>query len=144
MTRRRNGGSQQRSTVDEQIELRLVVPDADAVTLPVTFHYGIDDPYAVRAQFHGEGSDVEWVFARDLLAAGLDGMSGEGDVKVWPAPAMRPGIVLISLSSPDGRAVLEADSHDVRAFLDLSEQIVPMGAESDHLDLDAGLAGLVA
>jgi hypothetical protein len=51
---------------------------------------------------------------------------------------------MISLTSPDGQAVLEATSEDVRVFLDRTSQVVPDGEESAHLDLDAALSRLLA
>src|SRR5918912_1490995 len=104
--------------VEASVQLRLVVADADAVPLPVSLRYSATDPYAVRAVFSGDGMEVEWVFARDLL--------------------------MISLTSPDGQAVLEATAGDVRDFLDRTAAVVPDGEESAHLDLDAALARLLA
>ena len=51
-------------------------------------YYSGSDPYAVRMAFHvGTDEPVEWIFARDLLAAGIESRQGEGDVQVWPSPA---------------------------------------------------------
>ena len=50
-------------------------------------YYSGSDPYAVRMAFHvGTDEPVEWIFARDLLAAGIESRQGEGDVQVWPSP----------------------------------------------------------
>jgi len=50
-------------------------------------YYSGSDPYAVRMAFHvGTDEPVEWIFARDLLAAGIESRHGEGDVLVWPSP----------------------------------------------------------
>jgi hypothetical protein len=51
---------------------------------------------------------------------------------------------MISLTSPDGQAVLEATADDVRSFLDRTTAFVADGQESAHLDLDAALARLLA
>ena len=49
-------------------------------------YYSGKDPYAVRMAFHvGTDEPVEWIFARDLLAAGIESRQGEGDVQVWPS-----------------------------------------------------------
>ena len=49
-------------------------------------YYSGSDPYAVRMAFHvGTDEPVEWIFARDLLAAGIESRQGEGDVQVWPS-----------------------------------------------------------
>lgn len=129
--------------VEAAVQLRLVVADADAVPLPVTLRYSARDPYAVRAVFSGDGMEVEWVFARDLLRSGLSGPVGDGDVHVWPSWGTGRELLMISLTSPDGQAVLEASSRDVRSFLDRTTAVVPDGHESDHLDLDAELARLL-
>jgi hypothetical protein len=130
--------------VEAAVQLRLVVADADAVPLPVTLRYSATDPYAVRAVFSGDGMEVEWVFARDLLRAGLSTPTGDGDVHVWPSWGTGKELLMISLTSPDGQAVLEASAEDVRRFLDRTTLVVQYGDESQHLDLDAALARLLA
>lgn len=126
--------------VDTQLELRLVVPDAGTVPLTVALRYGTDDPFAVTAAFAGDGLTIEWVFARDLLIGGLEQPTGEGDVHVWPSWGSGRDLVLLSLTSPDGHAVLEADAADLRGFLQRTLDLVPAGQESAHLDIDADLA----
>lgn len=130
--------------VDSSVELRLVVPGADAVSLPVTLRYSAKDPYAVQALFAGDDVAVEWVFGRDLLVDSLDRPSGEGDVQVWPAVRGGARLVMISLSSPDGQAVLEGDAADIEAFLSRTLAMVPAGSESTLLDLDGEIAALLA
>jgi hypothetical protein len=130
--------------VEASVQLRLVVADADAVPLPVNLRYSATDPYAVRAVFSGDGMEVEWVFARDLLRHGLSNPTGDGDVHVWPSWGTGRELLMISLTSPDGQAVLEASADDVRSFLDRTTAVVPDGQESDFLDLDAALTRLLA
>jgi len=130
--------------VEAAVQLRLVVADADAVPLPVNLRYSATDPYAVRAVFSGDGMEVEWVFARDLLRQGLSNPTGDGDVHVWPSWGTGRELLMISLTSPDGQAVLEAGADDVRNFLDRTTAVVPDGQESDFLDLDAALSRLLA
>jgi hypothetical protein len=130
--------------VEAAVQLRLVVADADAVPLPVNLRYSATDPYAVRAVFSGDGMEVEWVFARDLLRQGLSNPTGDGDVHVWPSWGTGRELLMISLTSPDGQAVLEASADDVRNFLDRTTAVVPDGQESDFLDLDAALSRLLA
>src|SRR3569833_3433507 len=71
--------------VEASVQLRLVVADADAVPLPVSLRYSAADPYAVRAVFSGDGMEIEWIFARDLLRRGLSAPIGDGNVHVWPS-----------------------------------------------------------
>src|SRR4029078_13035736 len=63
----------------------LVSPDSAPVPVKVELTYDNRDPYAVQASFRtGQGTAVDWVFARDLLADGLMASSGTGDVRVQP------------------------------------------------------------
>ena len=130
--------------VESSVQLRLVVADADAVPLPVSLRYSSTDPYAVRAVFSGDGMEVEWVFARELLRTGLASPVGDGDVHVWPSWGTGRELLMISLTSPDGQAVLEATADDVRSFLDRTAAVVPDGDESAFLDLDAALNRLLS
>ena len=134
---------QPQADVEASVQLRLVVADADAVPLPVSLRYSAADPYAVSAVFSGDGMEVEWVFARDLLRQGLSTPIGDGDVHVWPSWGTGRELLMISLTSPDGQAVLEAAAEDVRTFLDRTAAVVPDGQESSHLDLDTALTRLL-
>jgi Streptomyces sporulation and cell division protein, SsgA len=129
--------------VDLAVDLRLVVPDAEAVPLPVDLRYTASDPYAVTVAFRGDDISVEWVFARDLLLDGMLGPCGQGDVHVWPGHRADRELVFVSLSSPDGHAVLEADRDDVNAFLDRTSDVVAPGDEHLFVDVDAEIASLL-
>src|SRR5579875_3034848 len=75
------------TTVAAELGLGLVVPQQTIVPLVASMYYNDSDPYAVRMAFHvGTDEPVEWIFARDLLAAGIESRHGEGDVQVWPSP----------------------------------------------------------
>src|SRR5947209_19794152 len=75
------------TTISAELGLRLVVPQQTIVPLVASMFYSGSDPYAVRMAFHvGTDEPVEWIFARDLLAAGIESRQGEGDVHVWPSP----------------------------------------------------------
>lgn len=130
--------------VEVQITLNLVVPESGPVPLQVALRYSAGDPYAVRAAFRGSDATVEWVFARELLLGGLSEPTGSGDVHVWPGRVDDNEAVHISLSSPDGRAVLRGDASDLRGFLDRTLEMVPAGGEEMHLDLDDIIAKLCA
>jgi hypothetical protein len=120
------------------VEFRLMVPGGGA-PLGIRTHLCYDprDPYAVRARFAtGTEGSVEWTFARDLLTEGLQRPSGEGDVRVWPAH----GDLNVALSSPSGQALFEAPRDEVAAFLSRTYRAVPVGRESEVVDLDAELA----
>jgi Streptomyces sporulation and cell division protein, SsgA. len=69
-----------------RLGLKLVVPQQTIVPLVASLYYSGSDPYAVRMAFHvGTDEPVEWIFARDLLAAGIESRHGDGDVQVWPS-----------------------------------------------------------
>lgn len=127
-------------TVSAELGLSLVVPEHRAVPLVASLHYCAEDPYAVRMAFHvGMDDPVEWIFARDLLAAGLDGPAGEGDVQVWPG-----GEVLhITLSSPFGEAHFEAPRSATAEFLKRTYAVISSGRECDFVNLDSELDELL-
>jgi hypothetical protein len=122
-------------------------------------YYSGSDPYAVRMAFHvGTDEPVEWIFARDLLAAGIESHQGEGDVQVWPSPescvqaddleatgaaGIRGKVLNIELSSPFGQAHFEAPAQAMSAFLQRTYQIVPVGKESSYIDIEAELNDLL-
>jgi sporulation and cell division protein SsgA len=147
------------TTISAELGLRLVVPQQTIVPLVASLYYSGGDPYAVRMAFHvGTDEPVEWIFARDLLAAGIDARQGEGDVRVWPSAqscaesdglevigdASTEGTVLnIELSSPFGQAHFEAPAQAMAAFLHRTYQIVPAGQESGYIDIEAELNDLL-
>ena len=108
------------------------------IPVPSRLTYLRSDPYTVRLQCHvGSAAAVTWIFARDLLAAGLAGRAGVGDVRIRPGRRADRGCTLITLHGDDASAVLCASTGTIRVFLQLCESVVPTGAEHDHLDLDA-------
>ena len=133
-----------RAAVAVPMELRLQVPQQQSLPLPVYLRYCVDDPFAVSVAFQGPDEEVTWVFARDLLADGLDRPQGAGDVTVKPVRRAGRDVLVSGLASPDGTAELEADADEVRAFVDLCENVLPRGREHTVLDLDQALAELLA
>lgn len=133
------------STVTAEVGLRLVVPQQAIVPLVASLHYTSADPYAVRIAFHvGLDEPVEWIFARDLLAAGARDHDGIGDVRVWPSPDPAGGQLLnLELSSPFGHARFEAPAAEVTDFLHRTYQAVPPGTETSHVNVEAELATLL-
>lgn len=139
------------TTVSAELGLRLVVPQQTIVPLVASLYYSGSDPYAIRMAFHvGTDEPVEWIFARDLLSAGIESRQGEGDVQVWPsepADAEEGGsedIVLnIELSSPFGQAHFEAPAEAMAAFLKRTYSVVPAGKESGFVDIESELNDLL-
>jgi hypothetical protein len=131
-----------------------------AVSLVASLYYGRSDPYAVRMAFHnGTGEPVEWVFARDLLAMGLTGHAGAGDIRIWPSPratagqepdelfcegtAARGDIINIELCSPSGHAHFQAPAVITAEFLQRTYRLVPAGQEASAVDIEAELDALL-
>ena len=147
------------TTISAELGLRLVIPQQTIVPLVASMYYSGSDPYAVRMAFHvGTDESVEWIFARDLLAAGIESRQGEGDVQVWPSPAscaesddsgamrhpeMGEKVLNIELSSPFGQAHFEAPAEAMSAFLQRTYQIVPAGRENRYIDIEAELNDLL-
>jgi Streptomyces sporulation and cell division protein, SsgA len=111
--------------------------------LTASLCYRGDDPYAIRMAFHvGMDGPVEWIFARDLLAVGMQTPAGEGDVRVWPAPALDQDVLNISLSSPFGQAHFEVSLAALSDFLLRTFEVVPLGREGDFIDIEGELRDL--
>jgi hypothetical protein len=135
------------TSVNSELQLRLVVPGAASLPVRAVLEYDLTDPYAVTVCFHtgsGTGGEVvQWTFARQLLSDGVSAPAGEGDVQVWPSASGGAPVVCLSLSSPSGRALFEVPLGDLVEFLGRSYRTVPLGAESQHVDVDAELALLL-
>jgi hypothetical protein len=133
-------------TVVRGLPVQLVVSHEMSFSASVTLQYEPSDPYAVRAAFTVVGSDgtVEWIIGRDLLADGLEGPVGEGDIRVWPAEERDVSDLYILLNPPAGTALLKAPAQEIKAFLQEAEVVVPRGAEPERIGLDALLAHLIA
>src|SRR3954451_19967604 len=114
----------------------LIAPDAPVVPVKVDLTYHSRDPYAVQASFRtGNGTAVDWVFARDLLQEGLIGPAGTGDVQVQPV-AGNGGTLHLELSCPSGHAVFTACAQTLAEFLRRTYEAVPPESEYDCLDFD--------
>jgi hypothetical protein len=122
----------------------LVAPHAPAVPVQVELRYDTRDPYAVIAAFRtGRAGWVEWVFSRDLLADGLLAETGDGDVRIRPAPD-DPETVIFELNSPSGHAVFETSAHRLADFLDRTYDIVVPGGEAPWMDFDNAVEHLLS
>src|SRR3954451_988821 len=133
-------------SVVHDVDLRLVAPGDEGLRLTATLRYRPVDPYAVEATFRAGDEAISWVLGRDLLGEGLTRPSGEGDVQVWPTVEgnARTPVVMLQLSSPDGRALLAARAEDVRAFLEQTYIVVEPGSEGEYLDVDGVVERLLA
>ena len=130
--------------LSQDVDLACVDPWGRSVDVPTTLAYRKHDPYAVTLTFHSSAGDVEWIVARTVLLHGLASPAGEGDVKVYPSiDADANAVAVLDFSSPDGRLMAQADTRELQAFLVRTFAAVPVGAESEHLDMDALIAGLL-
>jgi hypothetical protein len=130
--------------LSHDITLACVDPWGRNVDVPTTLGYRKQDPYAVTLTFHSSAGDVEWIVARTLLLQGLATPAGEGDVKVYPSiDDEGSAVAVLDFSSPDGRLVAQANTHELQAFLARTFAAVPVGTESEHLDVDALIVGLL-
>jgi hypothetical protein len=130
--------------MSQHIVLSCVDPWGRAVQVPTTLTYRTDDPYAVALVFHSAAGDVEWVVSRTLLAQGLAGPCGDGDVKICPSIDEKSrAVTMLDFCSPDGRLIAEADSLALRTFLAGTFELIPDGTEGEHLDLDGLIAAIL-
>ncbi|MFG2639987.1 SsgA family sporulation/cell division regulator [Streptomyces sp. NPDC048370] len=133
------------STVIEQaVQARLVASAPRMETVPATLRYDREDPYAVSMAFPPpatlEGVEVSWAFSRELLAQGVDGPAGLGDVRVRPYGYDR---TVVEFHAPEGVAVVHVLTAELRHFLRRSQHLVPTGREHQYLDWDEDLAHLL-
>jgi hypothetical protein len=122
-----------------------LVEEGGSLPVRASFCYEQADPYAVEVVFHGEAYDepVSWVFARELLVAGIDRPTGEGDVQLWPWSSPRGDFVALRLVVPEGEALFEVQRSVVARFLRRTCLVVRRGRESDHIDMDEVIGRLL-
>ena len=147
----------------ERVAVEFEIPD----TLPVTesrvamerfdetgslvqsdalFSYDPSDPFAATLTLKASPRDVRWTFARDLLIDGVFEPAGEGDVVVFPFldPETGSAVTVLGLRSPGGEFMAQVPKQDLQAFVRAMLDSVPLGAESDLIDLDRLVDLLVA
>jgi hypothetical protein len=80
--------------------------------------YQANEPYSLTVAFHaGEDEWVEWVFARDLLMAGLVGPSGIGDVRFVPFEDGNDQLLMLEIESDQGHAAWFLDRKEAEALV---------------------------
>ena len=131
--------------VTQPVTLDLIDPTGTSTPIAAELHYEPSDPYAVTTVFMTGASQVRWTFGRELLMRGLYEPSGDGDVHVWPClDTEGHAVVIIELCSPDGEALVQAKTGDLTRFVERMSELVEMGKESDHIDVDATIAAIFA
>ncbi|TKA09879.1 SsgA family sporulation/cell division regulator [Actinacidiphila oryziradicis] len=130
--------------IDQSVQARICAPGARDHDVTATLRYHHDDPLAAYVTFpaavSADGAEVTWTFARNLLAAGLRGPAGDGDVHVWPCG---PDSTMIELRAPEGTALVQIASAAVSAFLSRAYEAVPAGREVHDFDVDVALTALL-
>ncbi|RBY76706.1 SsgA family sporulation/cell division regulator [Geodermatophilus sp. TF02-6] len=114
--------------------------------VPALLSYEVGDPFAVRIIFGDSGEEdtgISWLVGRELLQAGLDRPTGEGDVRLWPSRTSND-VLFLHLRAPSGEALFEASRGTVAGFLQLTATVVPLGEESSVLDVDDELTTLLS
>ncbi|NQU36531.1 MAG: SsgA family sporulation/cell division regulator [Actinobacteria bacterium] len=123
--------------VTTEMDLKLVLTAERSVSVLALLDYAAHEPYSVRATFRTSEGDVNWVFARDLIAEGLRKPAGDGDIAMWPSKTDGRDVLCISLSSPSGQALMEAPRDVIDEFMARSYNVVPAGSESSLIDMDS-------
>ena len=140
------------SLVSHTVEAELIGSDDLSTLLGAELHYDApihtvllaSSAYAVTMVLTGAAGPVVWVFGRDLLLGGLGEPTGDGDVHVWPSlDGLGRAVVLVELCPPSGAALVQLRSTELARFVDRMVELVAPGNESDHLDVDAGIAALL-
>jgi hypothetical protein len=122
----------------EAIHTELVALFDGTTPVRSRWSYRSDHPYTVAAAFQTDRDRwVEWVFSRELLVEGLTESAGVGDVRFRPLEERGLNMLVVEIESPEGYALLELDHEAVAGFLGASEELVPLGAEGEHFDVDA-------
>lgn len=97
--------------------------------IPLVLAYLRNDPYAVTMFFIEEG--IKWIFGRDLVIDAFDtGFAGQGDVKLALVED-KVNVLLACTSHP-----IEMDATDFRHFLAESVKLVPIGDESQYVEIE--------
>lgn len=130
------------AVIDHAVQARLFAEPARHLSAVLRFDAA--DPLAVRLCFPPEasldGTEVTWTFGRELLDEGLGAPAGEGDVHVRPCLSNLARTV-VELHSPEGVAVLEFPSTELRRFLRRTG--ASAAAHQDLPDLERELTALL-
>jgi hypothetical protein len=80
-----------RPTLSAIIGMRLVAQQRLIRAMAARLSYTREDPYAVRIVFGAsQGTPIEWMLGRDLLAAGLEGRDGRRHPRMPPRTKSSP------------------------------------------------------
>jgi hypothetical protein len=100
--------------------------------------YRSDDPFAVMMSIsRPSGRWIDWLLSRDLLIEGLDAPAGIGDVRLTPFVDGEFDVLEVRIGDDEGFASLEFDRDLIERFLEATFDIVPIGAETTMIDVEA-------
>ena len=132
-------------TITTPLALTVATGNGEA-ELSGELRYDPSDPFAVSLAIGVEcGEPVLWTFARDLLSAGVQAPSGEGDITIEPAGeeiGTEERALRVTLAT-DCLATMLVSMDRVVEFLVETYALVPTGTELDRVDLDAEIAALL-
>jgi hypothetical protein len=117
-----------RRVVRELVRFEMASPIAfpdggDRIPVRGLLRWTSTDPHTVALVFRpGAGSEVTWLVGRDLLAAGVAGPAGLGDVSILPDLHSSAHRELV-LSSPSGRRAFRFPVAALVAFLDRTREM---------------------
>jgi hypothetical protein len=130
-------------TVTTRLVLTVSATTGEA-QLDAELRYDVSDPLAVALAIGTQCEEpVVWVFARDLLAAGLAAPTGEGDITIEPVEETDGHELRITLAT-DCLATMLAPRDRVLEFLVETYTRVASGCEFDDVDFDAEVAALLS
>lgn len=106
---------------------------------PMILSYNMDTPYGVEIQL---SPDVTWVFARELLIAGMEKRTGDGDVVVEPCLLKSydndfTNYIKITFRNDIDQISIYIKQEVVTHFISAILNVVPLGLEANHLNIDA-------
>ncbi|MFI0509084.1 hypothetical protein RKD19_007559 [Streptomyces canus] len=131
------------TTFEQPVRARLITAENEHLPVPATLRYGSADPLAVCVDFPPEvcldGQGATWTFARALLAEGLSGPAGGGDVHIWPCGR---DTTVVEFHSPYGLALLQFPTDVLRGFLLGTYTVVGAGQEDVEEAVERGLSAL--
>ena len=133
-------GYKMRESVQAEVQMNFLVSEELSFRIPVELRYETGDPFAVRMTFHLPGdAPVTWAFGRELLLDGINGPSGDGDVRITPTGPEGLSDVVIQLQVGCDRARFRVGVAPLVAFLDRTDKLVPLGQERTFGDFEVSL-----
>jgi hypothetical protein len=126
--------------------IHLLVDEGPSEELAAEFQYDPADPYAVRLVVGARADEAAttYLFGRELLVLGAVEATGDGDVHIFPGSTEHGDAVLLEVTTEDDEVVLAARAWEIATFLDKSFELVGVGQEADHCDLDSLIAAVLA